>query len=256
MSRLKCLLLAAMALSMAGCPGLTDLLKSYGYAEIRPPSDLLAPGSVVWVQTTKPFQAGVVCTQDESLGDDFEVSYSQTATSSLRRKVEGSFQIDAELLEILKAEAGMRSIKNVSVQLTNPTIESIRDTDVQMFAGHRSPHCKAAIAARKAAGFNVTMISSAIRADVVYSVTWEKSAEMDVKARIDAIQGLAARLGIRAVRVDEHTIQGVNLYWGVTDDRYLAQLAEKLCDDACRAAGPGQKLIPLGTVQLHQPRAR
>jgi len=66
------------------------------------------------------------------------------------------------------------------------------------------------------------MITSVIRADVTYHLTFISSASASAKASIAT--SLSANLGLKHAETDTSDIRGTGLYWGVRDDGALAQL--------------------------------
>jgi hypothetical protein len=219
------LALVMSMLFLSSCPKMGEMLRSFGYTELRPPSQLMMPGTMVWVEKTKPFKAGIICTQAMSLGKDFKPINSPTSNSTLNRASNVKVDIGADLLNLVQGKAAMSAIHSVKVELANPVIYTLSDMDVLNAIPHRDPVCSQAILGRLRAGFPVTMIGRALMADVIYSVQWKQGIELDVRARIEALSGLAPHLGVSEGNIRENTITGKNLFWGVMDDVYLSKLA-------------------------------
>ena len=226
---------------LTGCPNLGALLRNYGFTEVRPPSTLLEPGTVVWVKSMHPFTAGVVCTRADSLGPKFVPTLAPTASAQLQSATSASFSVGADYMQLLHADTRFSNITDVTIRLSNPTIHSLTDTDILNNAQQRTPVCERAIAARRAAGYTVTLITSALRADVLYSASFKQSASLSAEARLATLQDLALRVGLDQAQVSESSIQGANLYWGIMDDRYLANLAENVAADETER---GERLLP------------
>ena len=216
--------LIGVALALSACPGLGDMLRQYGYTELRPPSRLLAPGTMVWVKNTKPFAAGIICTQRSSLGADFKPIESTTADEQLVKEVNAQFQLGAEYMDIIRADGKFQDIKNITADLSNATVFTVSDVDIMQSVANRDPSCTRAIAARRNADYDVTMIASALQADVTYQVDYKTDTKLDAKAKIATLQNLAIKLGIDVATVSDSTVSGKALYWGVTDDGYLAAI--------------------------------
>jgi hypothetical protein len=178
---------------------------------------------MVYVKSTSPFQAGTVCGVRASLGARFVPNVSPTAAKQLKVARGKTFQLDAEVLEYIHAEARFAALKTITVSLTNAKITELTDTMVAENVGARSQACKEMIEEREKAGFKVTMISSAIEGDVVYAVTWRNEAKLDAHAKIDTLNQLAISLGAAADEVGESTISARGLIWGICDDRWLAK---------------------------------
>lgn len=220
----RCIAAAAL-LAFCGCPKFGALLRQYGYAELKPPSQLMEPGAVVFIENKRPFQAGVICNQAMSLGKGFKPVNSPTSNSTLNKAANVKMDIGADVLNLVQGKADVSAIRTIKVELHNPVIYTLTDLDVLRGAQERDPLCSQAIMARLNAGFAVTMITRALMADVTYSVTWKQESHLDAKARIEALSGLAPHLGVAQGSVRESSIVGKNLFWGVMDETYLFKLS-------------------------------
>lgn len=212
------------ALSVPGCD-LSKVLKQVGYTELKPPSQLMKPGTMVWIEKANPFRAGLICTQETSLGANFKPINSPTASSTLKKAENVKVTLSADLLSIVQGRAEMSAVHSIDVTLHNPVMYELTDMDVINSIPKRDPVCAQAVSSRLRAGFPVTMIAKALMADVVYSITWKQGIELDAKARMEALSGLAPHLGVAQGVVRENTISGKSLFWGVQDDVYLSKLA-------------------------------
>ena len=85
------------------------------------------------------------------------------------------------------------------------------------------------------------MITSALQADVTYTANFKESTKLSAEARTELLKDLSARAGLEAARVSDSSIQGNNLFWGVMDDKYLANLADNVVADENER---GQHLLP------------
>lgn len=225
----------------AACPGIGDTMRMMGYTELRPPSTLLGPGAMVYVKSTSPFQAGTVCGVRASMGAKFLPNTSPTAAKQLKVARGKSFELDAEVLEYIHAEAKFAALRTITVSLTNARITELTDDMVAENVANRSAACAEMIAEREKAGFKVTMISSAIEGDVVYSVTWKEEAKLTASAKIETMSQLALSLGAAADCVGESTISAKGLIWGIIDDRWLAKRSAP--EQIAEAVAPGTRVI-------------
>jgi hypothetical protein len=235
---------ATFLIALTGCPGMGALLRQYGYTELRPPSQLMAPGTMVWVQDTKPFQAGVICTQAMSLGANFKPMQQPTASDQLNKAADTKFDIGAEYMSMVKANGSFELIENIQVELHDPVIYTVNDVDIVNSIGQRDPVCAQAISNRAKAGYVVTMISSALMADVTYHVVWKTNANVDVQVKIAALYGLAPHLGVTEASATDTTITGKHMFWGVKDDLYLAQLSANGSGTGGPASGTSGPMPP------------
>lgn len=226
LKRARRLALVAVASLQLSCPGMGQMLRLYGYTEVRPPSKLFAPGTMVWIKSNRPFSAGVICTQEMSMGRKFRPLTSPTASADLSQATQKEFALDGDYLDVLRADARFNDIASVRVKLDNPVLFELTDVDVVRFLAQRSPLCRHAIAQRHNAGYKVTMIASALRADVTYTVSWKRTTRLDGGSKRGALKDLATELGAEQSNVTEHTIAAKDLYWGIKDDVFLANLSD------------------------------
>ena len=220
------LFLLGLAASCISCPGMGQVLRLYGYHELKTPSTLFAPGTMVWVKSTQPFSAGVICTQDMSLGDTFKPMSSPTASSEMSQAIDKDFSFDADYMKTLKADARFHDISSIKVKLDKPMIYELTDVDVIRFSQERSPLCARAVEQRHLAGYAVSMIASALKADVTYSISWKTETHLSASDKVATLENLAMELGAERSNISEQTISAKDLYWGIRDDVYLAHLSD------------------------------
>ncbi len=219
--------LAAVGLFLgtSSCPKMGVVLRQFGYTELKPPSQLMKPGTMVFVEGTDPFEAGIICTQALSLGKKFKPIQTPTSNETLSRANQVKFDLGADYLQMVTAKAEFSAVKSITVELKNPMIYTLSDIDVINAIKERDPVCSQAVTSRLRAGFPVTMISRALMADVTYHVSFKEDASVDASVRLAVLAGLAPQLGISKGTNNDHSISGKDLFWGVMDDTYLSRLS-------------------------------
>jgi hypothetical protein len=224
----------------AACTGrsLTQSIEHFGYSEMQPPSTILPPGTIVYIQDTNPFQGGIVCTQRAAVGENPPLEESQTESSSLKAMTKGNMKLGADYLQQIKADTRFEAVKDVSMTLSNVQVLEIPDSYVWDSVSKRSPGCRKAMAARIAHHQKLTMIKSVLKADVTYNVSFSTETGLSAQAKVEAIKGLAANLGVDATTASENSLSGAGLYWGVRDDKLLIRVAFD------HRAEPGAKSVP------------
>lgn len=168
---------------------------------------------------------GVVCGPRASLGAHWKPQRSPTSSSELKRVRGQNFKVSGEMLDQIKADAKFNAVRSIIVTVDDASLIELDDTDVIENIRYRSEACREAIQGRVKNGYAVTMVSSGLQASLTYRVTWDASAQMDVKAKLDAMQALSAELGGGATCVDETSIRATNLMIGIRDDTYLARVS-------------------------------
>ena len=220
--------LAAISLLLVSAcsSSLERVLGDYGYTALRPPSTLLEPGAMVSLTHTDPFEAAVICSAAESLGSDRIADSSATETTELSKRVSDTFELDAKAVKGIQGNAKLAVVETVKLTLLNPTIIALDDTDVITNIDRRAPACAAAVSARIRTGQPVSMIRSALKADVVYQVQIDDSAGLDASAKAEVTKGVALELGLARAETSTTTIRGTGLFWGIINDNYLANLSK------------------------------
>ena len=233
---LLCSLAAVAALGCSAIPpsappaahqSFSDTLTQYGFVELRPPSTLLPPGTIVRLRSREPLQAQIVCTQKGALGATVEVQSSDSNSTSLGSRAEKSFQLEASAMPFLATKSAYQSIGSVVVQLSNVRVLEIADSTVYEGAAQRSESCRRAIDSLNAdPATQVSMIKSVLAADVSYGVEFKTSETLDAGSRLALVKALAVDLGADADSATAEQVKGSSLFWGVTDEIRLAQLGE------------------------------
>lgn len=226
MKNLRKILLGALFLTaLPACPSLHQMLAAYGYVELKPPSKIFAPGTIVWVRQTEPFEAGVICTAERAMGPDFVPMESPTMNRSMQKAAKKGVNLTADVQALASGKVNVDAIENVQMTFKNAKIVELNDADIQDLAyQRRDARCIRAVDLRRRAGFTITMISSALQADVDYSVSWSRSSSLSAEAKVAQLQALSAQLGLDANATTDKTMSGTGLYFGVKDDQFLSWL--------------------------------
>ena len=203
----------------------SDTLTQYGFVELRPPSTLLPPGTIVLLRSRNPLRAQIVCTQKAALGSTVEVQSSDSKSTSLASQSEKAFRLDASAMPWLATKSAYQAIGGVVMQLSNVRLLEIPDTAVYEGAAQRSEACMRAVGDLHGDPANpVSMIKSVLAADVSYGVEFKTSASLDVGSRLALVRALALDLGADADSATAEQVRGSSLFWGVTDEIRLAQV--------------------------------
>ena len=196
---------------------LADAITSLGYTVIRPPSQLMPPGSIVSVSTQAPFQARVVCSRNGAIGDATPAE-SPTQSSEWSRKAQTSFNVSASIPTKVNTSLGANHIRDISLSLSNTRVFELTDDTVVQAAmdGNTSAACAAALQARTDSGDALTMIRSVLQADVVYTIHY--TTELTAEAKLEVLKVAAPELLAKYELDGGNTIKGSALFFGVVDD--------------------------------------
>lgn len=236
-----------MALSLSSCPGaIGKALRLWGYTEVRPASTLWEPGSLVYVKHWQPFEVGTICEAKDVLGADYKPRESLTMNADMSRISKKGVTLDVDVASIMNTNNVLNDMTDLKMTLNNGHIFEVTDFDIESRRSKTNPYCLAALAARKKEGYKITMIASALRADVTYNVSWDRNSQMSISAKIHALANLSASLGAENSPKTINRIDGKGLYWGIRDDVYLAY--RFLDPKSAPPVEPDSRLIPTGLV--------
>lgn len=222
-SRRSLLSLALLSIVTVSCATpISEFVHQQGYSDYRPPSTLMPPGTIVFVDAESGGTLGIVCTAKGALGE-MEPMPSDTVDVVRQMQKKGKFTLDASYLEQAKASFGVSGVKEVRLDFTNPRVLALSDEMVFAAVQNRSVPCKRALeAAVHVRKVRPAMVREVIRADVVYRVKYESSVNLSAEAKLAAMKSLAAALQADASTATEETVRGTGLFWGFRGDPYLA----------------------------------
>jgi hypothetical protein len=149
-----------------------DEIKKLGYNEIRPPSTLHPPGTVVYVREAFPLTLQVVCEAAEVLGSAVgKVLGSPSVGSEWDKKAGVNFSAETSDIMQINARLGDEYVQRIGFELSDTTVGELSDTTLtsSMNVNSVAPICIDSVRDRIEAGFPLTMIQSTLGADVVYS---------------------------------------------------------------------------------------
>lgn len=196
----------------------TDLattIKDMGHQELRPPTTLTPPGTIVVIREAAPIEVAVVCTQDEVI-KRADLLTSRTQSVTLAEKTKTSFKLGAEYLAAYGIDLKETHLERVSLTLSNAEVLEISDAAIESGALELSASCRRAIAVRRAHHRTVGMVKSALKANVVYTLEFDDTVDVSGKATI--LSGLAIKLSGTVESTRLSTIKGEGLYWGIRTD--------------------------------------
>lgn len=201
-------------------------LKAYGYIPLTPPSKLLKPGAMIFKKKRRgTFEVGIICTPEQSLGPNFMPLESDTIPTMLEDTVNKSFDLDADAIDKITGGVGSKHTKKISVALKNAKLLEINDWIVATFISERSPACERMIKDRVAAGFEVTMVTSALIADAAYNVEWNDGGRVHADAKLETMKALSGKLAADSANSHKNTFEAENMVWGVRTDDFLASMS-------------------------------
>ncbi len=219
------ILYCVLALFSSGCnETIGKVMSRYGFTELRPPSDLLSPGTIITISDADPLTADIVCTQEASLGPDPLLQASEKTEREVAAQTKTSFNISEDWLTTIRANAKYSAVEHITLTLTNVLVREVSEDTVFDRTTNRSAECVEAMESRVRNGQIVSMIRSIVGADVVYKVDFRSEADLYVSGKESLIKSLAKDLGADASTATSETVEGKGLFWGVHDDTWLARI--------------------------------
>lgn len=210
-----------------GCSGLGktkaigDVVRGMGYSEVQRPTIFFQPGTIVAIKSAMPFEASRVCKSTTALGDSFSPEESPTMSSSWQRATARELKVAGGYKDAINAKLGYKAVKNIIVQLTNTVAYETSDDSVIAAArsGATTDDCKIGITNRFQSNHPMTMISSALQADVLYIIIFEDGISSELKFSLT--QQIAPELTANWIVKGEDKVEGKGLIFGIIDDRQL-----------------------------------
>lgn len=206
--------------TQSGRESLSDLLKSYAFEDVSPPSRIPSPGTIIRINSVQPLNYNVVCSASEAFGNEWasQVISSDTIDTNTKNKIEQKFSVGADYKGLLSASASAEKINDIKMQLSNTKLLLI--TSASARSGVADQNCLDAsrFKGQQAAG-EITMITSALQADVEYMVEFKQDASLSSDTKQELLKQLTAKLGGSATNEASGTVKGTKLFWGVKRDR-------------------------------------
>ena len=219
------MLVCVIGLLLTSCPGdLKEAMRMYGYTPVRPASTFWQPGALVYVRKWEPLEVGFICSAQQVMGKDYKPMQSPTMNADLARATKRSVTFGTDFVDIVSGDGDLHAIKSVKMSLRNARLFEINDHDIDNRAAKVDSSCVRHVVRRRQQGYPITMIASALQADVIYTVQWDNSSKLDANAKIAQLENLAVKLGVEASSLGGRTIEAKGLIWGIRDDNYLAYL--------------------------------
>lgn len=249
-------LLVLVLVTSTSCKSFSEWVSLLGFTEIRAPSTLYAPGSLLLVENKEPYEAQLLCDVNEVLGVGYKPTISRTVTIGTTKKRSRTLTFNVDAATLAGGNVDVHAIRSVKVQMKDPRIMTVTAADVWARRKNISQNCLDALAALedfdKSSKKKITMVRSVIAADASYSVDWDENAGLDVHAKVAQLESLAADLRLDASRVGSRTLSAQGVYWGIKDDMFLASMA----NPKNKARIPeGQRLLdPNSALDIQRPQ--
>lgn len=220
------LLTCSLFIFIAGCTNTNfgTLLAEYHYVEVRPPTTLWPPGTIVHVTRHDPLVLGVGCTADGFLGPNLLIKPSSSSSQDLARKASGTFSLDARYLETLKASGKYSDVEDIKLTFSNVSIFEVADETIFANLNNRTEACSKALSFRWTGRDEVSFVKSVLQADVIMQAKFSKETQLSASQKNAMLQSLAAELAINYSSSTNETMTGKSLYWGIRDEPRYAYM--------------------------------
>jgi len=203
---------------------LHNILKNSGFSEIKPPNNLISPGTIVVIDDSNQGVLKIICPCVNAFGDSIYSKLKESPSTNVKitKELEGNFDVNIDFLKKISANPKLEVVKKISLTLSNVKIIEIPDDAVYELLNKRTPFCIKAITRRKSNLQKVTLIKRVIQADAEYTVDF--SDKIGENAKIDVLTDLSVQLAGSNSIIRSSVIVGKKLFWGVDDDVLLGEL--------------------------------
>ncbi len=224
MRKILSLLAVASLLMLSGCaPTIGTVLRQSRFSELRPPTTLVPPGTIIQVLDKDPTFVNIVCDRGDALGDP-KLHESTSENVRLVAESEGTLKLSGDYLEQLRANSEFKWIRSVSLTLSNVRVYEITDSTFFSSVRNATEGCRQAVKFRISQKQPIALVKSVMQADVRYSIIFDTATTLDAEARRNLVKNLAMKLNADVTTVTENTVDGQALYWGIRTDGKLARL--------------------------------
>jgi hypothetical protein len=208
---------------LAGCAPATfsKELAKLGYQRFQPPRIRIEPGTLIVIEEAGDGAISVqpVCWRDQAFPGIEEAVADPTFAQELKKNLEKTFELEAEYLDKIKANANYSRVDEITLTIQNASIPGYSDADLMGSIGDRSPRCTEAVRRREQTkGEDVYTVLSVLRADVVYTIGSTSEVGGKVKLPEELLEGLKVELGGSRKNAEDQTITGTQLHWGLKSD--------------------------------------
>ena len=204
--------------------GLAQSLSQYGMSEVRPPSDLISPGTIVWVRHTKPLEVDIVCDQSGAFGDSLHVQSSPTRGRVGSSEYGREQQLSGAALKALTGRRNYQGVQRINFIISKPRVETISAEEIFAQVSRRSAACQYAIDELYRNDKRINLVSNVLRADITYTIIFNDSLSRDLEAKADVLKQLSMELGAKEVSLASSSLSGDSLVWGVRFNSQLLSL--------------------------------
>lgn len=211
------LTLVALVQTACGPGSLEQVIRSYQYREVVPASLLLPPGTIVVAMQDKPLVLERICSAKAALGPNISPESSAAPLTDIEQKLKHNSGISAGYLALIKAKIGIDVIKTVKITFRNVKVFELTRDQIKAGQQNQDPNCTAVVKEALARGEKLTMITSALKADASYAMTFSSEFKFDVSVA----QQIAKGLGVDAQSVtgtsSSVNVNAEQLFWGVRE---------------------------------------
>lgn len=203
---------------------LHSFMQTLDYKYINPPTQLMAPGTIVayWAEKYNGSiinKVDVVCSAEEASIAATDVKESDTVSLSVAGQSAIQQYIQASIYSYLSADQEIKNKVNVSASLIDAKIRQVSLAKLRSSINSASLAipCKELLVYMQDKGYkNIAVVTSVIVANVVYHFSSEKTAKLALETGPELSKFIKAKLGLSVEGSNDTTMQGrAALYWGI-----------------------------------------
>jgi hypothetical protein len=193
-----------------------DILKHYGYLEIRPASLLNGPGTIDHIDkiTDNYVMLHLACKMDM---DELKAAWeeSRTLDANLTQQLQGNFKLAGAILESIKSDIGFDKVEDVSVSFSNTNIVQLDDETTDKFRlKYLAGDCGGVIK-RSYPKTCITQPYEVLRSDIIYLISYKQNLSAEEKAKLNTKLAPILSDSVSLDRNDSNKITGQNVFIGI-----------------------------------------
>jgi hypothetical protein len=189
------------------------------FEDVSPPSSIPTPGTIIRIKAGQPLDFNMVCSSRQAFGPTWADSIltSETVSMDTRNRIERTFSIGGDYRKLVGVTAEAAYIDDVKMTLSNAKLSIITSASAREGTPERACLQATDFKAQVQAG-EMTMITTALEADVEYVVELKKGVSVSAETKLEILNGVAGKLGGSVIDVGGGKLKGTKLIWGIKRD--------------------------------------
>lgn len=215
MKKYVSLLLASVFLVGCGSNNPREIVRKSGYLTTVPPSTSYGPGSIVWKKTNnynhpEDVSLGYICSPEYvKFPGEPEKGIGEISDFGTKKE----FNFTGQSLKTLGLSTSAKYVSNLTIRFSNIEYLEYGLDKLETIQSNLGPECRKILKKQRDKN-NAHIVRSAFKADLDYTITYNATANTDVK--IEVLKEIEAKFGL-SLQGNKGSV-GRGLYYGVAID--------------------------------------